>query len=1102
MSDTSPIFSQSMFPYLNIDEKLTLKIKIELGYLVVNPRSKIFHSYIFDNVQNFYYPTPGGKQGNSFIYNDAFKKQKSDSLRQTTTGVMPKHIDIQGAPYCTFIDGSLIPNQVHPYYDLIKAPPDVTNYNPSTYAQFNQNSSFIQENYQSKLGNAQQAVQQTGKVGSIYIPATTKTGKAIADLKFSPHTTYNVWKIDGFIPTSFTNIGYLGFYPNSGENLANLQPYAQTWPYTTTAGIQVYASSSQVSLTRMYPMYKDIAHDPDINYVIFNNAVDINTFENSPNQPLQYQNIGLSNGTQPVGFTLQIDSVLTNTIPASSISTVSYSEPKILITWGAVDLNSDQINQSYTSKKKIGLYTLDLTPGTSPKLYYNLSTQEILQSQRDLNLNSVEIENLKSLEVQQTSSGVKYSNQYKLYVYYMGSFLYLGNDPDPNTWSAVSSWNTLPNVALGIATNADQTANIKKEEYDHWLDEKSKINIYAQFMNFIFYYGPPLFSPYDKDNKTNSSSEDPTQYLKNTLNQISTITKTTLPEEYSNDPSKYARVIEKQIKESLIYDSAGNFDKVNSRERYGGASIYYDIRSNFDATVNSGGFSKLKVKVEYLGMEPADYGMSTFGIKITLPSDLGGHNYVKYYDNASVDDPDITQSYAFYDLKDEDPSINISNILTSALTRLSITKGIQDSPSATLNQKASLDFINLNRSKAGNKILQFMRNNVAVIKISAGYGSEMNVFFEGAINAVKVNEFLEKTEIHIEAEDLLAHLFERKETCIISRTRINFFGMKFYQLIKELVYYTELNNHFKFDLGTTKDLSIYYNMTRKDTDLKIPPVPSLANNSNISNLYVGAYNSDQTYISVLKKIIPLMLQGPSQAQGVASNLPFDIPLLYWYAGTKNNKNVDGIVMSSRNIKSKDRDKFFIKRASAMNNKGGALQITDLHGTVFADGSTFSSDSESLNLQTIGLYRAIGINQEPIYSQAINYNAILLPVNINTQGYIGYNRTLIFDSANENFTGGMPPTLIPDQQTADAFVLKYMSTVFNSIYENISLKAIVTKPLKEWGHFALYFENDNYALNEGTDDSYLYGQVQYDFKINENLIVASINGAKKPIQGAK
>ncbi|MFN9955190.1 MAG: hypothetical protein ACK55I_19005, partial [bacterium] len=50
----------------------------------------------------------------------------------------------------------------------------------------------------------------------------------------------------------------------------------------------------------------------------------------------------------------------------------------------------------------------------------------------------------------------------------------------------------------------------------HFLDNTSQIRISAQFINFTYSYGPPLFSPYDPNNIDKFSANTP-----NTLNFIS-----------------------------------------------------------------------------------------------------------------------------------------------------------------------------------------------------------------------------------------------------------------------------------------------------------------------------------------------------------------------------------------------------------------------------------------------------------------------------------------------------------------------------------------------------------------------------------------------------
>jgi hypothetical protein len=74
------------------------------------------------------------------------------------------------------------------------------------------------------------------------------------------------------------------------------------------------------------------------------------------------------------------------------------------------------------------------------------------------------------------------------------------------------------------------------------------------------------------------------------------------------------------------------------------------------------------------------------------------------------------------------------------------------------------------------------------------------------------------------------------------------------------------------------------------------------------------------------------------------------------------------------------------------------------------------------------------------------------------------------------------------------VKKWMIAAYQTVYENISLTSLVTKPLHEHGFFTICVESDEIEIPE----QYLYDSIEYHFNLNENVIYAQITGSKKPI----
>ena len=218
-----------------------LNIRVEVGYLNIPSRAGFVAAYVENFSESQFYPTPSGKLGQSFAANSVLNPNKSQTLSSTVNGVMNQHFEVTGAPYCTFVEGTLEPSTVHPYYNLIKGPEDAPTYQASSTLQYATSNpailtQFFQQNY-----NQESLV--FNKVGTPFIPGTTKTSNAVAkkltDGKIKPLTSYNIWEVEnlgGIDPrdelqrqnkTQYFNFQqYLGFLPKPGATLDRVQPYA------------------------------------------------------------------------------------------------------------------------------------------------------------------------------------------------------------------------------------------------------------------------------------------------------------------------------------------------------------------------------------------------------------------------------------------------------------------------------------------------------------------------------------------------------------------------------------------------------------------------------------------------------------------------------------------------------------------------------------------------------------------------------------------------------------------------------------------------------------------------------------------------------------
>jgi hypothetical protein len=721
------------------------------------------------------------------------------------------------------------------------------------------------------------------------------------------------------------------------------------------------------------------------------------------------------------------------------------------------------------------------------------------------NNRSVTLTALKGFNAQDGNTGAKSPNSFSIFVYYTGSYMQIGNSTNPGEWQTVAPPKTQ-------VENYPGTLQQPEKKLRHMLDELSEIRISAQFVNFTFSYGPPIFSPYDPNNIRKFSANN----LANTLNFVSG----SLPAG-SQTPSPSAGEIAGNSTTSLSTVPENIFN--NAIRTFGSAEDYNtivkpeDVKSEI-TEINSPVFidARSSIKAE-------DFSYSTVAsgtkFKLTFPKNAGGITF-NSFKPVYCPEPNIKESYTFYNLKFENTSETISEILSGAVKSLTIQKKVDDTDNARIQSNLSIEFINLNKSENGLKVLQFMRQNVTTIRVSAGYEA-LYPFFEGMVGQISVTEGLSETIIKVSAEDLLQKLFVSDETMLVSTVYMKFPGMRYNKAINQMVYYSELHNHFKYALGNPNDKdgqSLAYAFNTNEF-YRLPRVDVTMLNSLAASLQIAPYDDrTNTYYNLLKTIKNLSIQisdGRSSGKGNATR--FDVPIYYWYTsgsgedlafqGTNEVVRGNGIVMSSRTME-KDQDLFYLSKRNI--SEAMITDVSSLHGMLFGD-TAFTSVSESTNLYKRGIYRYIDTSNTPHKITVENDKELKTKKNLpfieNVESYIGYEKIILFDKPPSSFSEIQTPSnLIPANEYAQSWVNRVFNASFSDVYENIRLKALVTKPLKEWGNFFVAFETTK-KNKEGEDivnlvkmpDRYLYQGVTYNFDIDKNLITVDIDASKRAIQ---
>jgi hypothetical protein len=1143
----------SNFDFLdNINlKKSQLNIKVEIGVLNIPSREGFQQAFVENFAENQFFPTPGGKQGQSFAANPILNPNKSQTLSATVNGIANQHFEVTGAPYCTFVEGTLEAGQPHPYYNLIVGPAGAPSYEASSTLSYAENNPAILTQFFQQSYNAESLV--FNKVGKPFVPGTTKTSNAVAEKQKSGAikaiTSYNIWEVEnlgGIDPrdpkqvenkTNFFNFQrWLGFLPKPGATLEKTQPYAQTVSFSDTSEIQVFASNSQVSLRRYYPISKDYAHSSDCKYLIYDSAT--GSEPELKAEPLKLYNEYYSpNPKKPnikekvpgVGFVLKFSSVVLNNIPptAASGSPTVLAAPQILVSWGKISATEEELKQA-TAAGQICKYTLKLSANDTPTVYFNITDRELTNDVVSPNNKSVALTSLKGLNYQDGNTGSKSPNNLQIFVYYSGPYMQIGNSTNPGEWQTIAAFE-------GPVDNPSNSPEQPLKKLRHKLDEESEIRISAQFVNFTFSYGPPLFSPYDPNNINKFSAN-----LANTLNFVSgSIPKPIQPTQSKPSVfngfadqflSQQTSVPENILSNAIVtFASAEDFD-VNVKD---------DDINDETTEINSPAYIDARAVIL-----ASDFSYDTTAqgtkFKLTFPKNAGGFTFNNFKPTYAPE-PNIKEFYSYYDFKLKNAADSITEILSGAVKSLSVTKKIDSEKNSRIESDLNIQFINLNKSEAGLTILQFMRQNITTIRVSAGYET-LYPFFEGMVEEITVTEGLSETNIKVSSKDLLQKLFIDDETIIVSTVYMKFQGMRYNKAINQMVYYSELHNHFKYALGDptkggeqSQTLGYAFNFNK---DYRLPRLDASQLNTQAARFQISPYDDKvNTYFNMLASIKNLAIQindGRSQ-----NHVRFDVPIYYWYTsgssedkdfqGTKEVVKGNGVVMSSRTL-GKDTDIFYLSKKDI--SKEMTTNISSLHGMLFSNDA-FTSTSKSTNLFREGRYRYMDaaqrfhnikvINKKEISFEALKNNGNYID---SVESYIGYPKLIMFDKAPQEFNEvQMSNTLIPKNEYASSWVKRIFNSAFSDVYENIKLKVFVAKPLKEWGSFYVAFEEGKklftleqssgrlielpYDQKSGNSidtagenrmpDRYLYQSVTYNFDLEKNLITAEIDASKKAIQ---
>jgi hypothetical protein len=377
-----------------------------------------------------------------------------------------------------------------------------------------------------------------------------------------------------------------------------------------------------------------------------------------------------------------------------------------------------------------------------------------------------------------------------------------------------------------------------------------------------------------------------------------------------------------------------------------------------------------------------------------------------------------------------------------------------------ISKTASVNLINIDHNPLGQNIVDLLENNLLVIRLSAGYGEENHVYFEGFCKGIKVTKSGSESLFTLDCEDVAT--FALKNIYFDDVYLLT--GMSIFKSFDFLVASSGFADYYQRNTGN-KRYNFYGN-------LKLDP-----NTTQRQDLIVCQITDN--ILDKMNTIVSLMINSYAQPtfrwDEVSQKLVFDSRNNYLdsdfkFIGTKEEQGVEYIEQK-------------------LSNKN----IPDWHGLL--NGGyivNIENDKLSAGVKTFGLtlegYKNIKSTQSEIdkrisLAARTRLNNSLVTNTLNS-GYVGFRKYIV-----DSFDAKTVPTLQLMRNRYQQF--KYIS---KTPIHNIEFSCYVTKPLRAHGTFMINIFVDDNTMQT---DPYIYQQVSYTFNKENNYITASVVGYNEP-----
>jgi hypothetical protein len=395
--------------------------------------------------------------------------------------------------------------------------------------------------------------------------------------------------------------------------------------------------------------------------------------------------------------------------------------------------------------------------------------------------------------------------------------------------------------------------------------------------------------------------------------------------------------------------------------------------------------------------------------------------------------------------------------ITEFLQSWTVRCSTQNSNKSRIRKSATVVLVNMDQNPISKNIIDLIENNLIIINLSAGYGSELHTYFQGFITNTTYTRTGSQSTLTLTCEDIASYTLDN----IYFEQNMLIAGMRHDLAIDAMITCAGFWDYFQ------------------------------RNNANISGLGLRLNSNSVNNQELIKINITDKVGDKINTLLERLNDPAGLPTFRWAEDY-------GFVLESRNNNSDtdlkftgfDLDGFTLTANSNLpGNDANLSYVPDWHGlltnqfTTTTDMKTLSAGVKTFGSAITGFLAAEAY--EPFDTYIDGFISQVPDIVNGRTHYIGFRKYLV---------ASLQKFIVPDYEVLQWLHTNYIKLAKQPI-STINFECYVTRPLNFHGRFKIAILNNN---NSDYTDWYIYDNLTYNFNKGENIITADISGANIPI----